>query len=401
MRNAWREFETNNMTHKQSDLSRATVPVALLGAAFAFAALDATAGIVHIQIAKRGATEYGAGYTVGRGSDCFIVTPFHVVQFATADSITVTDTKGSTAKARLLKGSEEFDAALLQVAVPHTLDCPADWSDGANAANAIGGAQFLVARKVDDNGRVMQTRLFAASTTRELIELQPFGQNDELREGDSGSALYAGTELVGLVTAVDTKTKQAKALTQSQIHGLFGADVLPGATHTAVLKPLTVRKAENPYATAAAHDYLTGVQVQVVSPAADGKPPQGTQYLIAGTVVDVTSSRIVNPDYKAPERAKKDDDSLGQQLFKTLQKRVNSSVNDALQRNTESQYLTVFNVDVQFEITKVLDNKKQVNLERRSYRFPELGATAADMEKTAVSTAVREALEATLKKYPL
>ena len=61
----------------------------------------------------------------------------------------------------------------------------------------------------------------------------------------------------------------------------------------------------------------------------------------------------------------------------------------------------MFNIDVQFEITKVLDNKKQVNLERRSYKFPELGATAADMEKTAVSTAVREALEATLKKYPL
>ncbi len=285
--------------------------------------------------------------------------------------------------------------------MPHTLDCPADWSDGANAANAIGGAQFLIARKVDDNGRVMQTRLFAASTTREQIELQPFGQNDELREGDSGSALYAGSELVGLVTAVDTKTKQAKALTQAQIHGLFGADVLPGATRTAVLKPLTVRKAENPYATAAAHDYLTGAQVQVMNTAADGKPPQGTQYVIAGTVVDVTSSRVVNPDYKAPERAKKDDDNIGQQLFKTLQKRVNSSVNDALQRNTESQYLTVFNVDVQFEITKMLDNRKQVNLERRSYKFPELGATAADMEKTAVSTAVREALEATLKKYPL
>ena len=388
-----------NNAHRDGSISLGIQ--AVLAAVLACFATSATAGIVHIQIAKRGGTEYGAGYTVGRGSDCFVVTPFHVVQFAAADAITVTDTKGSTAKARLLKGSEEFDAALLQVAVPHTLDCPADWSDGASAANAIGSAQFLVARKVDDNGRVMQTRLFAASTTREQLELQPFGQNDELREGDSGSALYAGSELVGLVTAVDTKTKQAKALTQAQIHGLFGADVLPGATRTAVLKPLTVRKAENPYATAAAHDYLSGAQVQLLSTAADGKPPQGTQYVIAGTVVDVTSSRIVNPDYKAPERAKKDDDNIGQQLFKTLQKRVNSSVNDALQRNTESQYLTVFNVDVQFEITKVLDNQKQVNLERRSYKFPELGATAADMEKTAVSTAVREALEATLKKYPL
>ena len=193
----------------------------------------ASAGLVHIQVQQRAGMEFGAGYTVGRGSDCFVVTPFHVVQFAGADSITVTDAKGSSAKARLLKGSEEFDAGLLQVAVPHTLDCPADWSDGANASTAIGGAPFLVARKVDDNGRVMQTRFFASSTSREQVELQPFGANDELREGDSGSTLYAGDQVVGLVVSVDTESKVAVALTQSQIHGLFGADVLPAARRTA------------------------------------------------------------------------------------------------------------------------------------------------------------------------
>ena len=142
---------------------------------------------MHIEVQQRPGTEFGAGYTVGRGSDCFVVTPFHVVQFAGADSITVTDANGSSAKARLLKGSEEFDAGLLQVAVPHTLDCAADWSDGANATAAIGAAPFLVARKVDDNGRVMQTRFFASSTSREQVELQPFGPNDELREGDSAA----------------------------------------------------------------------------------------------------------------------------------------------------------------------------------------------------------------------
>ena len=199
------------------------------GAAVLLVADAASAGLVHIQVQQRAGTEFGAGYTVGRGSDCFVVTPFHVVQFAGADSITITDAKGSSAKARLLKGSEEFDAGLLQVAVPHTLDCPADWSDGANAAGAIGGAPFLVARKVDDTGRVMQTRFFASSASREQVELQPFGPNDALREGDSGSTLYAGDQVVGLVVSVDTKSGVALALTQSQIHGLFGGDVLPGA----------------------------------------------------------------------------------------------------------------------------------------------------------------------------
>jgi hypothetical protein len=344
--------------------------------------------------------EFGAGYTVGRGSDCFVVTPFHVVQFAGADSITVTDAKGSSAKARLLKGTEEFDAGLLQVAVPHTLDCPADWSDGANAAAAIGGAPFLVARKVDDNGRVMQTRFFASSTSREQVELQPFGPNDELREGDSGSTLYAGDQVVGLVVSVDTESKVAVALTQSQIHGLFGGDVLPGARRTAVMQPFTYRRAEEPYATVAAREFLASADLELLNLATDGKVPDGVEYVVAGTIVDLTATRQANPNYKPPEKSG-DDESLGRQLFRNLERRVVSEVAEAVDRNTEAQYLQVFKIDVQVEITKVADNTKVVNLERRSYELAEAGATAADLQKTAVADAVREALAATLQKYPL
>jgi hypothetical protein len=368
----------------------------VVGAGAFFVATGAAAGIVHVQVKQRAGTEFGAGYTVGRGSDCFVVTPFHVVQFAGADALTITDAKGSAAKARLLKGSEEFDAALLQVEVPHTLDCPADWSDGANAAAAVGGAPFLIARKVDDNGRVMQTRFFAASTSREQIELQPFGPNDELREGDSGSALYAGDALVGLIVSVDTKSRQAVALTQSQIHGLFGADVLPGARRRVVMQNFTYRRAENPYATVAAREYLAGpAQLEVIA-AADG-----ADYVVSGEIVDLTTTRKPNPNYKPPARPASNDESVGRQLLNNIQRRMTSEVNEALDRNTEAQYLAVYNVDVQIEITKTTDNTKIVNLERRSYEIPELGTTAADMQKTAVSDAVRETLALTLQKYPL
>jgi hypothetical protein len=373
----------------------------LAGAALLAGADAASAGLVHIQVQQRAGTEFGAGYTVGRGSDCFVVTPFHVVQFAGPDSITVTDAKGSSAKARLLKGSEEFDAGLLQVTVPHTLDCPADWSDGASAVTAIGGAPFLIARKVDDTGRVMQTRFFAASTSREQVELQPFGPNDELREGDSGSTLYAGDQVVGLVVAVDTQSRQAIALTQGQIHGLFGADVLPGARRTAILQSFTFRRAEEPYATVAAREYLAGTAgLQMLNAGADGSVPAGTEYLVGGQIVDLRATRQANPNYKPPEKAA-NDESLGRQLFRRLEERVTNEVDEALDRNSESQYLQVFNVDVQVEITKVADNTKVVNLERRSYELAEAGTTAVDLQKTAVADAVREALALTLQKYPL
>jgi hypothetical protein len=374
---------------------------AAAGAALLLSFAPASAGLVHIQVQQRAGMEFGAGYTVGRGADCFVVTPFHVVQYASADSITVTDAKGSSAKARLLKGSEEFDAGLLQVAAPHTLDCPADWSDGANAATAIGGAPFLIARKVDDNGRIMQTRFFASSTSREQVELQPFGPNDELREGDSGSTLYAGDQVVGLVVSVDTESKVALALTQSQIHGLFGGDVLPGARRTAVMQPFTLRRVEEPYATVAAREYLaTTADVELVNAAADGSAPAGVQYVVAGQIVDLTAVRQANPNYKPPEKTDADE-SIGRQLFRNLERRVTSEVDEALERNSQAQYLQVFRVDVQVEITKVADNTKVVNLERRSYEMPELGATLPDMQKTAVADAVREALALTLQKYPL
>jgi hypothetical protein len=374
---------------------------AAAGAALLLSVDAASAGLVHIQVQQRAGQEFGAGYTVGRGSDCFVVTPFHVVQFASADSITVTDAKGSSAKARLLKGSEEFDAGLLQVAVPHTLDCPADWSDGANALTAIGGAPFLVSRKVDDNGRVMQTRFFASSTSREQVELQPFGANDELREGDSGSTLYAGDQVVGLVVSVDTESKVALALTQSQIHGLFGGDVLPGARRTAVMQPFKFRNAEEPYATVAARAYLTSTaELDLVNPAADGSAPVGTAFVVAGQIVDLRATRQANPNYKPPAKAPTDE-SLGRTLARSLQRRVAGEVDEALERNSEAQYLQLFNVDVQVEITKVADNTKVVNLERRSYEMPETGVTLPDMQKTAVENAVRETLELTLQKYPL
>jgi S1-C subfamily serine protease len=371
------------------------------GAAVLLVADAASAGLVHIQVQQRAGTEFGAGYTVGRGSDCFVVTPFHVVQFAGADSITITDAKGSSAKARLLKGSEEFDAGLLQVAVPHTLDCPADWSDGANAAGAIGGAPFLVARKVDDTGRVMQTRFFASSTSREQVELQPFGPNDALREGDSGSTLFAGDQVVGLVVSVDTKSGVALALTQSQIHGLFGGDVLPGARRTAVMQPFTYRRAEEPYATVAAREYLAGAAgLELTSLAADGSVPAGVEYVVAGQIVDLNAVRQANPNYKPPEKAD-DSASVGRQLLRRLEQKVSTEVDEALDRNTAARYLRVFSIDVQVEITKLADNSKIVNLERRSYELPEIDATADDLQKTAVADATRDALALTLQKYPL
>ena len=92
---------------------------------------------------------------------------------------------------------------------------------------------------------------------------------------------------------------------------------------------------------------------------------------------------------------------MERELFRNLERKVTTEVNDKLDRNTDSPYLRVFNVDVQVEIHKLADDSKVVNLERHSYKLPETNTTLADLEKTAVTDAVRETLELTLEKCPL
>jgi hypothetical protein len=203
------------------------------------------------------------------------------------------------------------------------------------------------------------------------------------------------------VVSVDTQSKQALALTQSQIHGLFGADVLPGARRTAVLQSFTYRRAEEPYATVAAREYLANAAgLQLLNAATDGSAPAGAEYVVGGQIVDLQATRQANPNYKPPARTAADE-SIGQQLFRRLGERVSSEVDEALERNSAARYIQVFNIDVQVEITNLADNTKTVNLERRSYELAEVDATAADLQKTAVANAVREALALTLQKYPL
>jgi hypothetical protein len=166
------------------------------------------------------------------------------------------------------------------------------------------------------------------------------------------------------------------------------------------MQPFTYRKVENPYATATARDFLAAASVQLVNADAKGTPPAGTQYVIAGEIMDVTTVRAANPNYKPPAKAPADD-SLGKQLFRNLEKKVNHEVDGALDRSSDAQYLRTYNVDVQVQITKVADGSKTQNLERRSIVLPENGSTAADLEKTAVTDAVKQTLELTLKKHPL
>ena len=360
------------------------------------------ATLVHISVDRRGGTEYGAGFTVGREAECFIVTPLHVVQFATPDSITITDPAGRSFSARLIKESQDYDVALLQVTTELSESCPADWSNGANVQDAIGSAPFLIARKVDDSGRISQSRFFPSSTSREFVELEPYGQNDALREGDSGSSLFAGADLVGLVTSVDTRTGNVTAVTQSQIHALFGSDVLPGGIKRVVVGQFTYRRAENPYAAAAAREYVVDADsFEVVSPNPGAAPATiDADYVIAGDILNISRTYESNPDYRRPQQTR-ESDGLGTQLLRGLQERFNEEVDEAFDRNTTSRYIYTYSIDIQVQIEKQSDDSQILELAQQSIVIPDGGMSQTDMQNDALREAVKRSLESVFEKYSL
>ncbi len=368
---------------------------------------SAGAGPVHVQVDQGGATEYGAGYSVGNGTDCFIVTPHHVVETAQKDEITVTDGQGHQTKANVYKESAQDDMALLKANSPGAIECPADWPDGTAAAAAAQGAKWLTARKVNGNGGVQQSRWFVASSSPDALKLEPYSDKDQLQKGDSGSSVFADNVLVGMVVRAGTGDGTADVVTQARIFGLFNADVAPGARLVALLQPITYRNQENPYATVAAREFIGGrtpLALQEIAldprrgamtalPAAS-QVPEGIDYVVLGSLVEIGSTREANKNYKPP-KPNADEGSFGTRLLKSMGSALTG-------KNEDAPYYVIYNIDVDVQVLDVKKNSSARNLERLSFRFPQKPADdAGELQKSAVQQAVTQAMDKTFRKYGL
>ena len=369
-----------------------------------FVGVRADASPVHITVDLPGGAEYGAGWSIGKGRECYVVTPAHVVARASANAIKVTDGSGRVGRAVVVKDiGETFDLALLKLSDAVGIECPEEWVDGADAQAQIRDADFLVAVWTDTNGRLEKRRLFVAGTSSERIELDPFGPDDRLQEGHSGSALFAGKTLVGMVTSVATGTGRVTAITQNQIHGLFGKDVLPDAARVVLIQPFVHHRQENPYATIAARNYIsTKTPWRIVElsrppnsrhPTVDAAPPipAGVDYVLSGQLLEIAARNVANPNYKST--SKKKTGNAGDHIL--------NSVIDSLGRHQNVRYFRVFNIDIEISLTDAAKHQTVKNLERRELRYLGDNADPGELEKTAIANAVGQALELTLRKHEL
>ncbi len=371
----------------------------LIAAAFAGAA---SAAPVHISVGTMmGTQEHGAGISVGKGLECFVVAPEHVVSMA--QTITVTDLQGNTATAtRFQEAPEEIDAILLKVEQDHRLDCPEDWDDGSAAEDLLYDVEFLVSRKVKAGG-IDSRRFFPGSVTSTTIELQPFsnGNANRLAEGDSGSALYAKNLPLGMITEVDTATGNATAVKQSQLHALFAAYVLERTSKVVLINPVYQGYQENRYASAAVKEFVktrTPFSVQEISSAIaqanmrseqQGKPveyPDTVDYVVLSSILHNTSRREANPNYDAK---KSKSSNFGDKLLNRM-------------KGNDFRHYLVTNVDIEVTLIIPETNARSTHIEQLEYRTPLVdGVDQQELTKSAPVQGSVQAINAAFDQFGL
>jgi hypothetical protein len=146
------------------------------------------------------ARESGQGVLRGRGNECFVVTPAHVVQGATG-SVRVTGERSVQASA-VLQRAFAGDIAALRVETPGTLSCP-DWTPVTGLDALLGGrdAGTLSVREADGSRTLMSVGFTAIDD--ELIFVRPVRANDQISRSMSGSALLVDGRIVGILLSVE------------------------------------------------------------------------------------------------------------------------------------------------------------------------------------------------------
>jgi hypothetical protein len=354
---------------------------------------------VHISVTTlMGGQEYGAGISAGIGEQCFVIAPLHVVEIA--QSITISDRRGNSALATPIHAPDGVDAILLKVEDNHKLKCPEDWDDGIAGEDAMYDVEFLVSKKVKAGG-IQQRRFFPGDITSTTITVQPYstGKADRLKEGDSGSALYANNLLLGMVVSVDTSTGEGDAIKQSQLHALFSNFMLEPDAKLALVSPVTQGHQENPYATSAAAEFIETMTpwvamqsspamvrafVQSESRGIAPTYPENVDYVIQTRIIANESQRVANQNYDAK---KAQTNNMAEQLLNQV-------------TGKDFQYYLVTNVDVEVTVIEPETQQRTSHVERSEFRDPLTeNMNQRDLGNDAVVRATVDAVHIAMKKF--
>src|SRR5262245_65854746 len=146
-----------------------------------------------------GARQAGQGILRARGSECFVLTPLHVVERAQGPIAVVGDV-AIRAQSQLERGLTS-DLAVLRINADAKLACPA-WAASIDVDRLIAGqgTGYLLSREAD--GSLSRMPVVLRATDADSIYVRPADAADQIAQTMSGSSLVVGGAIVGLLQVV-------------------------------------------------------------------------------------------------------------------------------------------------------------------------------------------------------
>ncbi len=146
------------------------------------------------------AAETGQGVLRGRGIECFIVTPFHVVE-RSLGAIGIVGEAAVRAQSQLERRFAG-DVAVLRVDAATNLAC-SGWPSTPNVDTLLAahGTGFMLTRESD--GSLSRMPVTVRATDADSIYVRPTAPDDRITQTMSGSSLVIGTEIVGILLSVE------------------------------------------------------------------------------------------------------------------------------------------------------------------------------------------------------
>jgi len=146
--------------------------------------------------------EFGQGFFRNRGSECFFITPAHVVEDAVDIELTTSLRKNIEAQVLMKYPS---DIAICKVILPDGESCPqSSWGDGEKLANLLTVYKEGVIKTKLNDGSTMQTQVTLKTFDNfGYIQIVPKDPNVSFAKGFSGSPLYIAGETAGMLLSVD------------------------------------------------------------------------------------------------------------------------------------------------------------------------------------------------------
>jgi uncharacterized protein YjbI with pentapeptide repeats len=192
------------------------------------------------QVFVRATAEHvGQGVLRGRGKDCLVLTPAHVIAAGTPSGVAIVGTQGVEAVAEVLR-KLDGDLALLALKPGSGLVCE-EWlplvAYGASIESQTKG--HLSSR--DDRGGRQLMPVTIRHVDQDTIIVRPATAGDQILQGMSGASLIVNGAFAGMLLTVEADEGQVLRL--DQIMRLTEPFFAPGAAPPPALMDLTLAQA--------------------------------------------------------------------------------------------------------------------------------------------------------------